>query len=555
MKKAVSRFTAVIAAIVVAAGLVGSVSAQQRNEKQVRDLVRSLNSQVDNFQFTVEDDMQRNSAGQQDIDDMSMSVSTLQAQLSNFEDNLTQRRENRDDINSIIAAAQDIEGIFRRTQPNPKVTQQWSDIKNSIGRLAGNYGVTPNWSGRVSAVSPNRGNRPVLSRTPARSTPSGDESALTGTFRLDQARSENTEQILSDSNVSGSQRQDLATKLQAPDQIAIDIRGSQVTFGTSNSSPVTFAADGTERTDTDASGRTIKLRATLKSGELTLASLGGDSDYTIIFTPTDSGRTLKVTRRITTDYLSETVFADSVYEKTNDVALLGVDKIIPKSDKGGWSSSDNSQSTASNGGWSTSDSSQPTSSNSIPAVPGRTGEFVVPNGTVIIAMLDNTIDTKLSQNNDRFKMVVQSPNQFRGAVIEGHVTGVGRSGRVSGRANATLNFETITLRDGKTYDFAGFLQGIRDQNGKTVKVDAEGTIKGDSQTKETAKRGGAGAGIGAVIGAIAGGGAGAAIGAIIGGSVGAGSVVVQGRDDLQLYKGSTITIQASSPIKGTQADN
>ena len=152
-------------------------------------------------------------------------------------------------------------------------------------------------------------------------------------------------------------------------------------------------------------------------------------------------------------------------------------------------------------------------------------------------------------------MIVQSPTQFRGAVIEGHVTGVGRSGRVSGRANATLNFETITLRDGNTYDFAGFLQAIKDQNGKSVKIDAEGTIKGDSQTKETAKRGGAGAGIGAVIGAITGGGAGAAIGAIIGGSVGAGSVIVQGRDDLQLYKGSMITVQASSPIKGQQADN
>ena len=166
-----------------------------------------------------------------------------------------------------------------------------------------------------------------------------------------------------------------------------------------------------------------------------------------------------------------------------------------------------------------------------------------------------TIDTKLSQNNDRFKLVVQSPMDLRGAVIEGHVSGVGRSGRVSGRSNVTFNFETITLRDGKTYDFSGFLQSIRDQNGKPVKVDAEGTIKGDSQTKETAKRGGAGAGIGAVIGAITGGGAGAAIGAIIGGSVGAGSVIVQGRDDLQLYKGSTITIQASSPIKGQQADN
>ena len=46
---------------------------------------------------------------------------------------------------------------------------------------------------------------------------------------------------------------------------------------------------------------------------------------------------------------------------------------------------------------------------------------------------------------------------------------------------------------GETYDFAGYLTSVTDQNGKTVKVDTEGAVKGDNQTKETAKRGGIGA--------------------------------------------------------------
>jgi len=142
---------------------------------------------------------------------------------------------------------------------------------------------------------------------------------------------------------------------------------------------------------------------------------------------------------------------------------------------------------------------------------------------------------------------VQSPDAFRGATIEGFVTGVGRSGRVSGRSNVTFNFETITLRNGERYDFAGYLQSLKDHTGKVVKIDPEGTVKGGSQSKQTAKRGGIGAGIGAIIGAIAGGGTGAAIGAVIGGGAGAGSVLVQGRDDLQLMKGSLITIQSTSP--------
>jgi hypothetical protein len=529
MKSISFRISALIAVVTIVGSLFGTAVAQQRNERQVRDIIRNLNSQVDSFQYTIEDDMQRSSANSRDISDVSQSLDNLQDKLKAFEDNLNARRENRDDVNEVVTAAQDIESYFRRERPSQRIQQDWSAIRNNIDRLAGSYGVTPNWSGRVSAVQSSQG-----SRYPSRSTslPSND-SDLTGTYRLDTSRSENTDQILTESNVGGAQRQDLQKKLEAPQQIAIRVNGDQITLASSNASPVSFTADGREKTDTDANGRTIRLRATIKGDELTIASLGGDSDYTIIFTPMDGGRSLKVTRRITTDYLRQTVFADSVYQKTNDVALLGIDQTVDDSATGAWSSSDDQ-----NGG---------------PVVaPGRTGDFVVPNGTIITAQLENTIDTKVSQNNDKFRMTVQSPMEYRGAVIVGHVTGVGRSGRVSGRSNVTFNFDTITLRDGKTYDFAGFLQSIRDQNGKTVRVDTEGVATSGSQTKETAKRGGIGAGVGAIIGAIAGGGTGAAVGAIIGGGVGAGSVIVQGRDDVQLYKGSTMTIQASSPIRGDQ---
>jgi len=177
----------------------------------------------------------------------------------------------------------------------------------------------------------------------------------------------------------------------------------------------------------------------------------------------------------------------------------------------------------------------------------RIGEFIVPNGTLITGLLENPIDTNVSQNNDRFRMTVQSPSQFRGAIVEGYISGVGRSGQVSGRSNVTFNFTKITLQDGKAYDFAGTLQSIRDAHGKDVKVDAEGIAKSDSQTKETVKRGGIGAGAGALIGAIFGGGKGAAIGAIIGGGAGAGSVIVQGREDIKLQQGSVLTVASSSP--------
>jgi hypothetical protein len=533
MNNSVKRLSVAITAVMVALGLFGSVAAQ-RNDRQTRDLVRSLNSQIDNFHYTLENEL-RSDSGNRVLEDAANGLQNLQERVNAFDDNVNQRRENRDDVKDIIDAARDVDSVLTSGRQNQRIQRDWDAIKSTISRLSGTYGITPLWNGRNTASSypsnyPGSRSSNPTNRTTTRTTTPTYNSDLTGTYRLDTSRSENTDQILSETNVAGAQKQDLQKKLEAPEQIAIDVRGNQITLASSIASPVMFMADGSEKTDTDSNGRTIRLRATLKGQELTVSSLGGETDYTIIFTPTDGGRSLKVTRRITTDYLQQTVFADSIYQRTDTVARLGIDT-GDQNTGGGWSSND--------------------SNNGSPSIaPGRTGEFIVPNGTIVTGVLENTIDTKASQNNDRFKMTVQSPLEFRGAVIEGYITGVGRSGRVSGSSNVTFNFETITLRDGKTYDFAGFLQSIKDQNGKPVKVDTEGTAKGNSQTKETAKRGGIGAGLGAVIGAIAGGGTGAAVGAIIGGSVGAGSVIVQGRDDIQLMKGSTITIQASSPIRG-----
>lgn len=527
---------AFIAVILTIAGAAGFGDAQQRNDRQVRDLVRSLNSRIDDFQYTLDYQLRSSSANRQDTDDVKSSIGNLQSKVRAFEDNFNQKRENRDDINDIVMAAKDVDAFLAQNPQNQGLQRDWSGVRDLIGRLAANYGVTPDWNSRGSSnypsTLPDRSNNRTSSRIGT-----ADSNGLTGTYRLDTSRSENTDQIISQTRIADAQKQDLQQKLEAPEQLAIDVNGSSITLASSKASAVSFVADGREKTETDSNGRTVRLRATLRGQELTVSSLGGDTDYTVTFTPQDNGRTLKVTRRITTEYLDQTVFAESVYEKTDSVAGLGIEPT--DRDTGGYSSNDPNGQNSSYGG-------------SPVITPGRSGEYVVPNGTIITGLLESTIDTKVSQNNDRFRMTVQSPIEYRGAVIEGYISGVGRSGQVSGRSNVTFNFERITLRDGKTYDFAGFLQSIKDQNGKTVKVDTEGTAKGNSQTKETAKRGGLGAGLGAVIGAIAGGGTGAAVGAIIGGGVGAGSVIVQGRDDVQLMKGSMITVQASSPIRDRQ---
>ncbi len=113
----------------------------------------------------------------------------------------------------------------------------------------------------------------------------------------------------------------------------------------------------------------------------------------------------------------------------------------------------------------------------------------------------------------------------------------------------TLNFDTIRLRNGKTYRFNGIIGNVRTVNGDTVKVDNEGNAQGDNQTTQTMQRAGIGTAIGAIIGAIPVGGKGAAIGGIIGAAGEAGTVYVQGKDDLELPSGTEVTIRASAPTR------
>lgn len=539
MKRFSNALLSFAAIFAVSLGFAASGDAQTRNQRQVRDLIRSLNAQVDDFQYGLEYELRNNSAGSRtNANELNNGLRQLQDAVTAFDENFQARRENRNDINDIVAAASVVERALGSITVNRRLEADWQDVKKNITSLGANYGVVARFDGRMPSSTNSSNNTPNDTWDNPQPVAATLNAGLTGTYSLDTGRSENINDILSNTGVSASNRIDLQSKLEAPQQIALDVRGNQVTLASSKASPVTIVADGSEKTE-NVNGRTIRLKASLRGDELTVSSLGGETDYTIIFTVQDGGNSMKVTRRITTDYLNETVFAESIYTKTEAVAGLGIDPAdLPST--GSYSSNDPGDRNL--GG------SQPNPTWSQP----RVGEFLIPNGTLVTANLDTMIDTKASQNNDRFKLTVQSPMEYRGAVIEGYISGVGRSGRVSGSSNITFNFESITLRDGKRYDFAGSLQGIKDQYGKVVKVDTEGTAKSDSQTRETAKRGGIGAGVGALIGAIAGGGKGAVLGAIIGGGAGAGSVIYTGREDIQLMQGSTLTIQSSSPIRSAQ---
>ena len=422
-----------------------------------------------------------------------------------------------------------------------------------------------------------------------------DVDLISGTYTLDRSSSRDPESIIRTSagseRLSQQQRQDLRSKLSTPTRLEISIVGSNVTLRTAaGGAPAVFEADGQARESQTADGKPVSVRASFVGEVLIIASVGQETDYSITLTPLRDGRQLRVTRRVTTAYLDETIFAESIYTKENfgestagrsqprsrPVLSDGSDRDDPGSrypsdessarrdtDDDGYGSDDDQY-----GGYS--DSAPPADRPVTRDYPRTTNRrttrrndqqrrtvsrrgriqntnFVVPAGTVVAGSLQGLVTTRASQENDRFRIVVESPSQFRGAIIEGYLTGIERTGRMTGRSAVTFNFETIILRDGRRYDFAGVLQNVVDPGGKEIRTNDEGEVTGRSRTKETVKRSGIGAGIGAIIGGILGGGKGALIGASIGAGAGAGSVIPGGRDDLEIEQGSRMTIRSTGP--------
>jgi len=493
-------------------GFAASANAQNsRNQQDVRVILRSLNSEMDDFRYSLNAELSRASINRNDKTAINKDVNNLEDAISEFDGKFQRGRETSRDVSDILADAKKVDSFVSLQRFGQNTQSDWMNVRELFDRLAQNYGVNPNWNGNNSTYS----------------NVNYNTNNLTGTYSLDSQRSDRTDDVLNDANVqSDDQRRELQEKLEPAEQIAIDVRGNQVIIASSKSAPFSLTTDGQDREVTLDNGQKVRVRATLKGQDLIISTRDSSNDYTSTYSSQENGNSMKVTRRLTTNYLSQTVFAESFYSKTDQIARLGIDTNT-NTNTDIYSSNDDT------------DYPQTTTT--------KNGEFIVPGGTVITGTLQNDISTKVSQNNDRFTMVVDQPNQYRGAVIEGYLSGINRSGKATGRSKITFNFERIRLTNGETYDFAGILQSVTDAEGNTVKVDTEGVAKGGSQTKTTATRGAIGAGIGAIIGAIAGGGKGAAIGAIIGGGAGAGSVVLTGKEDLELKQGSSVSVQSTSP--------
>ena len=505
------RFMTTLFAVVclLPAGLMAQAqTATYRGSYQsVRQVILRLENRANVFRNSVDTWSRRGNANYGVNENITVTATDFNSSVRRLRDSFDRRRATTFEVQDVLTRATTIDDFVRRNSIDARTQTNWNSIRTDLNRLAANF----NLSWQTSANNPpynNPGNYGVQS--------------LSGTFRVDRTRSDDVrvaaERVAR--NLPASQRtrvlDAVSRRLDSPEELALDVRGRSITMASTRAPQVTFEADGRDRVETSPSGRTVHSRSWFTGNELTVNSTGDrGNEFTVTFQPWENGRTMRVTRRIYTPELNQTVEVHSIYNRTSDVARFDI--FNPNANQ------------------------YPTTAS---------GSFIIPDGARVVGTLLTPLSTRTSTSGDRFTMRVVEPSEFRDATIEGHVAGFQRSGRISGRSVMTLDFDTIRLRDGRTYQFSGLLESVSTRNGESVRVDTEGTIRDDSQTNRTGERAAIGTAVGAIIGAIAGGGKGAAIGAILGAGAGAGSIYVEGRNDLDLDRGTELIIRAGAPYSG-----
>jgi len=473
------------------------------NDFQMRQLIDRLNVRSATFSRNLRQDLNRGSLSDRySADEVRRQLSDFETALVQLRNRVNSRQASSSDARNVLEHAAFLNNFITDRQLSFQTENNWSTLRPDLDRLAGAFNIAWNWT-----TFPGGG--------------TGTSADLTGTYRLDTSRGDDVRRAVDNAtrNLSLAERQrvydSLLRRLDPPQMLAIDRRGSSVTIASTRAPQINFVANGREQVETTPGGRTVRVRADLTGDRLTITRTGERAnDFTVTFEPTRDGRELEVTRTLYSDRVNQPVTVRTYYDRVSNVAQLNIyDTNREDSGVGG----------------------------------GPVGSFVIPNGTEVVAVLNNDLTTQNVREGDRFTMTVRSPGQYEGATIEGHVLNVSRGGRITGRSEMTLDFDSIRLRDGRSYAFAGILEAVRTPSGELVRVDNEGAVRESDQTKTTVTRTAIGTAVGAIIGAIAGGGKGAAIGAVIGAGAGAGSVYIQGRNDLELNAGTEVTVRATGP--------
>lgn len=173
------------------------------------------------------------------------------------------------------------------------------------------------------------------------------------------------------------------------------------------------------------------------------------------------------------------------------------------------------------------------------AAPSAPAPTSVPAGTVLTVRLGQSVSSKASRPGDSFDATLAEPVEANGSVlipegatVRGVVEEAVPLGKFKGGARLRLSLREIAI-SGKSYPV------------RTASVERSEKGKG----KRSATLIGGGAGVGALIGGLAGGGKGAAIGALAGAGAGTAGAAYTGNKEIVLPAESALSFKLLQPLE------
>src|SRR5437764_1862895 len=361
--------------------------AYRGSYQSVRQTILRLENRANLFRNGVDDWSQSSNANYDANGEFNTTAREFNDSVRRLRDNFDRRRATRSDVQDILNRAARIDDFVRLNSLDARTQNLWSSMRVDLNQLASAFNLT--W--QTSTYIPPYGS--PTSGYPTYGNQYGSQ-ALTGTYRLDPSHSEDA-RLAAERAARGLPASErtrvldvVGRRLDPPDELAIDVRGRQVTLASTRAQQVSFDANGQDRVETSPAGRTIHLRASLNGNQLIVDTTGDSGNqFKVVFQTLDNARTLNVTRRIYLPELNQSVQVRSTYQKTSDVARFDI--------------------------------YNPANTTQYPAT--ASGGFIVPDGARVVGVLDNPLSTRTVAAGDRFTLRVTEPAEFRDATIEGHV--------------------------------------------------------------------------------------------------------------------------------------
>ena len=161
----------------------------------------------------------------------------------------------------------------------------------------------------------------------------------------------------------------------------------------------------------------------------------------------------------------------------------------------------------------------------------------IPAGTRLLIRTTDNIDSRNNRPGSRFTGTLETNLQLgdftvapRGTTVHGRLVDASSAGRTSGRSRLTLELTDIVINGNANPIMTGSYE-----------------LRGRGQGGRTTRRGLRGAGLGALVGSVAGGGPGAAAGALVGKGAGTGISAASGGQQISIPSESLLEFRLSQP--------